>query len=60
MTFTLFKGQFIVISEYFEVATQVYANVSSKCYNTIRDGYAEAQELLSTPEGSEKVKLMLA
>ncbi|KAF5300718.1 hypothetical protein FQR65_LT09114 [Abscondita terminalis] len=45
--------------EYFEVAGEVYSNVSWSCYNTIKVGYAKIKQLLSTPEGSGKVKMAL-
>lgn len=42
-----------------EVASAVYANVSSFCVDTIKKGYDETKKLLSTPEGVEKVKTRL-
>ncbi|KAF2882014.1 hypothetical protein ILUMI_24162 [Ignelater luminosus] len=40
--------------QYYEVAGEMYANVSSECIAIIRQGYREAKKVLSTPEGLEE------
>ncbi|KAK4877964.1 hypothetical protein RN001_010470 [Aquatica leii] len=45
--------------EYLEVAGEVYSNISQRCYNTIKNGYIEIKQLLSTPKGEKQIKLAL-
>lgn len=43
-----------LFKEYYEVAGEMYANVSSECIAIIRQGYREAKKILSTNEGIEE------
>jgi len=42
--------------EYFEIVSEVYANVSVSCINTIREGFNKTAELLRTHSGRKIVK----
>ncbi|KAB0791238.1 hypothetical protein PPYR_03038 [Photinus pyralis] len=42
--------------EYYEVAGELYSNVSSECIAIVRQGYREAKVLLATPEGLEQAR----
>lgn len=42
--------------EFFEVVNDVYANVSSNCIETVKKGFNETTNLLTTKEGRDKVR----
>lgn len=42
--------------QYYEVAAEIYSNVSSECIAMIRQGYREAKAMLGTPEGEKTIK----
>lgn len=43
-------------SEYFEIVSDVYANVSVDCIDTIRIGFNQTAELMKTSEGRKQVR----
>ncbi|KAF5300719.1 hypothetical protein FQR65_LT09115 [Abscondita terminalis] len=42
--------------QYYEVAGELYSNISTECIAMIRQGYREAKTLLTTPQGDEIVR----
>ncbi|KAK4878001.1 hypothetical protein RN001_010507 [Aquatica leii] len=45
--------------EFYEIANDVYANVSDKCIQTIREGFNSTARLLTTEKGRKKVRKAL-